>query len=580
MAVSDTPAAPHGGLAARLWRMGMGRPVWIALLVLVLLFLMVYPLGMLVYGSLHEGSPGTGGAFSLAGYAKALSADNAIVLVNTVALSLTKVVPSVAVALALAWIIARTDTPMRGLLEILITLPFFVPPILTAMAWALLGNAHTGPINMFWRSLTGSSQPLVDVYSFGGVVWHMAQYSVSFAFLILVEAFRRMDNSLEEASRMCGASRWRTFRSITLRLLLPVIVTCSVISFIRGMESLESPLFFGTPAGIRVAVTEIYNTINEDFVPDYQYATAFSMIIIGLMFLVLLVQWKLIGNASSYQTVSGKGFRPGVIRLGRWRWLTFGFCLLFFFITVVLPVGQLIVGSVFRYIGFYTWESLTLRHYTSVLTNDAIRSAARNTFALGFFGASGAMVLGSLVAYVSVRTRWKGRRVIDLMAWLPWIMPGIVLGVGYLWAFAYIPGPVTIYGTLWALLLPYVALCTPLANNTMSTAFYQLSVDLEEASRVHGANFIQTMSRILVALAWPSFAIGWVLCFFGLMRELSVSILLYSVGTEVLSVEMLKLWSSGKAEEVCVIGLFMILLVILFRVVQILLARRIAPALK
>jgi len=178
------------------------------------------------------------------------------------------------------------------------------------------------------------------------------------------------------------------------------------------------------------------------------------------------------------------------------------------------------------------------------------------------------MVLGGIVAYVSVRTKWRGRRLIDGLAWLPWMMPGMVLGVGFLWAFAMLPGPFPIYGTIWALLIAYMALGTPIAVRVMSTAYHQLSFDLEECSRVHGASWWQTLWRILIALAWPSFAVGWVLTFFGIMRELSASILLYSVGSEVLSVVLLKLWANGQAEQVSVIGLMMMLLVIFFRWIQ------------
>ena len=187
---------------------------------------------------------------------------------------------------------------------------------------------------------------------------------------------------------------------------------------------------------------------------------------------------------------------------------------------------------------------------------------------LGLMGASATMALGSIVAYISVRTHWRGRRLIDAMAWLPWMMPGMVLGIGFLWAFAMLPGPIPIYGTIWALLLAYVALCTPVSVRVMSSAYAQLSYDLEECSRVHGATFMQTLWRILVALAWPSFAVGWVLTFFGIMRELSASVLLYAVGSEVLSVVLMKLWANGQAEQVSVVGLFMMLLVILFRWVQ------------
>jgi len=178
------------------------------------------------------------------------------------------------------------------------------------------------------------------------------------------------------------------------------------------------------------------------------------------------------------------------------------------------------------------------------------------------------MVLGGIVAYVTTRTLWFGRRLIDLLAWLPWMMPGMVLGIGFLWGFATLPHAIPIYGTLWALLLAYMALGTPVAVRVTSSAYQQIARDLEECSRVHGAGWWQTLGRVLVALAWPAFAVGWVLVFFGIMRELSASILLYAPGTQVLSVVMLKLWTAGKSEEVSVIGLLMLVLVLLFRWVQ------------
>ncbi|WP_246666171.1 iron ABC transporter permease [Aquamicrobium sp. LC103] len=545
----------------------LGRNIGMAVLIFILGFLTLYPLSMLLYGSLHSTPPGMAGEFNLAGYRAILTAQNLLVLVNTVGISLAKTIPSLSIAVLLAWIIARTDTPFRGTLEVLITLPFFIPPILTAMAWGMLGNPQVGVINMAWRWLTGAEEPLVNVYSYGGVIWHMCQYSIPFLFLFIVDAFRAMDPSLEESSRMCGASRWSTFRKITLVLMLPVLTSSFMLSFIRGIESFESPLFFGTPAGITVITTEIYESINHRATPDYQYATALSFAILGLMFLLVLWQWSLL-RGKSFQTVTGKGFRPNVIELGPWRWVTFGFCVLFFFVTVVLPVGQLLLGSFFRFFGFYTYDMLTLEHYRAVFANSEFWRAMRNTMTLGLLGATATMVLGAIVAYVSVRTKWKGRRLIDVMAWLPWMMPGMVLGVGFLWAFAMLPGPLPIYGTIWALLLAYIALGTPVATRVMTGSYHQLSYDLEECSRVHGATWFQTMWRILVALAWPAFAVGWVLTFFGIMRELSASILLYSVGSEVLSVVLLKLWTNGNAEQVSVIGLMMMLLVILFRWVQ------------
>ena len=545
----------------------MNRTLALGGLFLLLGFLTLYPMGMLFFGSIHTAPPGSPGEYSLAGYINIVSGENFRILFNTVVLSLVKTVIAMLLAILLAWIVARTDTPASGTLEVLITLPFFIPPVLTAMAWGMLGNPQVGAINLAWRWLTGSEAALVNVYSYGGVVWHMIQYSTPFLFLFIVDDFRAMDPALEESSRMSGATRWQTFRHVTLMLMLPVTTSAFILSLIKGIEAFESPLFFGTPAGITVLTTEIYHSIHHRATPDYQYATALAFAVMVLMFALVLWQWRLLGGRS-FHTVTGKGYSPNVTKLGPWRWATFGLCVLFFIVTVALPVGQLLIGSFFKFFGFYSLDMLTLEHYRAVLDNREFWRAFWNTMTLGVLGATATMVLCGIVAYVTARTRWRGRRLIDVLAWLPWMMPGMVLGVGFLWGFAMLPGPIPIYGTIWALLLAYMTLGTPIAVRIMSGAYQQLSYDLEECSRVHGASWWQTLWRILVALAWPAFAVGWVLTFFGIMRELSASILLYAVGSEVLSVVLLKLWTNGRAEEVSVIGLLMMLLVILFRWVQ------------
>ena len=541
-----------------------GRNAALGLLLVVVVFLTAYPLAMLVYGSLHSTPPGAAGVFSLDGYRAMLTTTNGLVLLNTVGLSLVKTGLAMVLALFLAWIVARTDTPYRDTLEVLITLPFYIPPILTAMAWGMLATPKGGLINLAWTGLTGSREPLVNVYSYGGVVWHMMQYSTPFLFLLVVGAFRSMDPALEESSRMSGASSLTTFRRVTLGLMLPVTTSAFLLSFIRGVESFESALIFGTPAGIEVITTEIYHLIHHASTPDYQQATALALGIMVLMFLLVAWQWKLLGGRSFF-TVTGKGYSPRVARLGRWRWVTFGFCMFFFVVTVVLPVGQLIISSFFKFFGFYRWNMMTTEHYTAVWNNRLVWRAFGNTLMLGLCGATVTMLLGGFIAYVLVRTRLPIRRVLEVLAWLPWMMPGMVLGVGFLWAYALMPGPIQLYGTLWALLVAYVTLGTPLAVRTMAGAFAQLAHDLEECSRVHGAAWSTTFRRILLALAWPSFAVGWILIFFIILRELSASILLYSVGNEVLSVVVMRLWTEGKAGPVSVIALVMLALVFIFR---------------
>lgn len=546
----------------------------VGLLLVVLSVLTLYPLATLLYGSLHTTPPGVPGEFNFDGYRAVVSKDNFRILIDTLGIAFLKTGIAVALAVLFAWIVARTDTPGRRTLEVLIALPFFIPPVITATAWTVMGNPQVGTINLVWRWMTGTNGTIINVYSYFGVIWHMVQYSTPFIFLFIVDAFRAFDPSLEESSRMSGASRWQTFRRITLVLLLPIITSAFILSFMRGVEAFESPLIFGRPANIYVLTTEIFRAINvTGHLPEYQYATALAFSVLGLMALLVLFQWWLLGNRS-YQTVTGRGYSPGIMKLGKWRWVTFSACVLFFLIAVALPFAQLLVGSFFRLFGFYNWDMLTLEHYEWVLENRQLWRAVSNTMLLGIAGATATMILGGMVAYVSVRTRWHGRRLIESLAWLPWMMPGMVLGVGFLWGFAIIPGPIQIYGTVWALLLAYITLGTPLAVRIMNGTFTQLSFDIEECSRVHGASWLQTLWYILIALSWPAFAVGWILTFFGIMRELSASVLLYSINSEVLSVVMVRMLIDGQPERVTVIALMMMLLVFVFRWIQHLMVRQ------
>lgn len=468
----------QGAAAASRWR-GVPKAVALALLVLFLAFLSVYPLAMLIYGSVHTTPPGMPGGFDLSGYAQVFTGATALVLWNTVAVSFLHTALSLVVALGLAWIIARTDTPCRRQFEVLITLPFFIPPILTAMAWGMLGNAKVGGINQVWRWATGTRGTIIDMYSFGGVVWHMMQYAIPFLFLLVVDALRAIDPSYEEAARTAGAGRWRALHSVAFRSILPILTAAFLLSFMRGMENFESALFFGLPAGIHVITTTIYNSITQSATPQYQFATALSFVVMLLMALLVLIQGRVL-HGRSFTTVTGKGFRPRIAHLGRWRWFTFALCSLVVLVMTVLPVGQLLVGSLFRFYGFYSLKMLTFQHYVTVFSDQELWRGIFNTMILGLAGATATMALAAIVAYIVVRTRWRVRVLVDALAWLPWLMPGIVLAIGLLWAYALMPGPVQIYGTLWALLMAYMALGMPLSVRIMAGAYAQLSADLEE----------------------------------------------------------------------------------------------------
>lgn len=559
-AVSSRPLEWRPG-AARRWLSRRRRWWGGAALTVILAFLAGYPVAMLIYGSFRSTPPAEAGSLSITGY-QAVARLAGPVIVNTVVISAVHTVVALGVALILAWLVARTDLPFRTTFEVVISLPFYIPPLITAVAWGMLAGPRTGLINQVWSSLTRSQHSLVNPYSYGGIVWHMMQYAMPFIFLLLVPAFRNLDTSLEEAGRISGGSRWHTMRRITLPLLLPVISSAVLLSFTRGLEAFESPLIFGTPANIQMITTKIYDSLFSSLTPQYPFASATAVVLMVLMLVLVGLQARLLGGRS-FVTVSGRGYRPQAVKLGRWRWLAFALCTVYVVITVVLPLGQLLVGSLSTHFG--QWQNFTLAQYQTVFSDQFFWNTLFTTAWLSVGSATATMLLGLGIAYLSVRTNSPLRRVVEALAWLPWLMPGIVLGLGLLWAYTLLPGPIAIYGTVWALLLAYTTLRVPLSTRFVVGALQQVGAELDESARVHGGRWWQAVWRVSLPLIWPAFAVGWILAFFGVVVELSATVLLYTPTTETLSIHTLQLWTNGHIEQVAAISLLLLILVVLFK---------------
>lgn len=533
---------------------------------LIVGFLTLYPVMMLLFGSVRSAPPGDAGNFTLEAYTEAYSDYSTYtILLNSLVISCVKTILALLLGGFFAWVVTRTDTPYPRLLEVLITLPFFIPPILTAVAWAMLANPTTGIINKFLMSLFGLESPPFNIYSYGGIVWHMTHYSTAFVFLLIIGAFRAMDPSLEEASHASGASGLKTFFRITLPLMLPAFMGAAILTFIRGVEAFESALFFGLPAKIFVFTTEIYSSLVHRTPPDYARAMALAVTLMAITFILVLTQRRMMGG-KEYFTITGKGYRPQVVKLGLWKWTTFGFCLAYFTVAVVLPISQLILSSFFMIFGLYDLKMITLANYQQAFSDPTFWRALRNSLLLAIGGAGLCMFLSAIIAYITFKTKFWGRAVLDHCSWVPWTVPGMVLALGMLWAYILLPGPVVLYGTFWILLIAYLTLGLPIGVRSMAGTIVQISPDLEECSLVHGATWWQTFVRIYLALLRPGFTAGLMLLFFLFMRELSASVLLYSPGNEVLSVTILKYWEAGRSEVVSVIALVMLAVVLLFRV--------------
>jgi iron(III) transport system permease protein len=534
-------------------------------LLVVIGVLVLYPTYMLLYGSIWSARPGFPGHFTVEHYlSTATSLDTYKVLLNSLIIVGGKTILAGIIAVGLAWLVTRTDVPCRTLVEIVAPLPFFVPGLLSAIGWAMLANPRNGTLNQLAAGVFGLEQGPFNIYSYGGLIFVMALHSAAFVYLMVVAAFRNLDAGLEESAQLSGAGRWTVFRVITLPLVLPALSGAILLTFISGLEAFETPVVLGTPARIFVFTNEIHYAMTVSVPANIGRAMTLGVWLVIITLLLVLLQWRLLGRRS-YTSVTGKGYRPQVTELGVWRWPAFGLFVLYALVAVVLPIGQIFATSFFKVFGLLDWNLFTLDNYRQVLTDPLLGRALRNTLFLAVAGGILVVFLSGLVAYVVVRTRFVGRRVLEILSWLPWTLPGIVLSLAMLWAYIRVPG---LYGTIFILLVAYVTHGLPIGTRALSGTLAQLSMDLEESARVSGASWWATFTRILLALLRPGLVAAWLLLAAMFIRTLSIPIMLMAPGNEVLSVITLNYWDQGQGQKVAVIAMLMLALLVLLMLVE------------
>ncbi|HTF93428.1 MAG TPA: ABC transporter permease subunit, partial [Verrucomicrobiae bacterium] len=359
-----------------------------------------------------------------------------------------------------------------------------------------------------------------------------------------------------------GASVFDTIRRVTLRLSLPSIMALSMLVFIRAIEAFEVPALIGVPAKISVFTTKIFLAIHQ-FPSDFGLAGAYAVTLLAISTIGVLIYGRITRKEERYATVTGKGYRPRVIDLGAWKYLTLGLSFLLFFLAVILPVFVLLWSSFIPYYGVPSrelMEKMTWANYQYILNYPLALTSFKNSFYLSVGSATVVMLLTSIISWITVKTKLPGRAFLDNMTFIPIAMPGIVLGVSLIWV--YLTLPIPIYGTIWVLLLAYVTKFMPYGIRATSASMIQINKELEEASFTSGGTWFQTFYKIILPLLMPGFTAGWIYISIIALRELSTSILLYSYNSTVLSIMAFDLWEGGQYTYVCALGVLMVLLLI------------------
>ena len=494
-------------------------------------------------------------------------------LLNTVYFSVGSASLATLLGGLVAWIVTRTDSPLRGLGYFTAFASFGTPFILYTIGWLLiLGKA--GPVNSWLRLFLDPSGPVVNVYSMWGMVFVEALLWSPFVFLLLAASFRSMDPSLEEASAVCGARVWQTLRRISLRLMLPAFFSVLLLIFIRAFESFEIPALVGLPGDIRVLTTSILLDAQR-MPPTYGRAGAFAVLLMLVVACTLYFYFRMTREATRFHTITGKGYRPTLIQLGGWRYVTASGLLLYSFVLLVLPFLIVLWASLLPFYiqpSFEAISKFTLKNYITAVHFPKITDSIKNSVLLGLGSATAVMVLTTLASWILVRTKLRGRWLLDLLTTLPLLFPGIVMGLAIMRFYLIVPIP--IYGTLWILLVAFVTRYIPYGIRYTHSGLLQLHRELEEAAYASGGSWLNTMRRITMPLLTPSFLGGWVFIFLLSAKELSMSILLVSPQTPVVSVAIYELWENGQVGELAAFGVIWTTILVSIAVAYYLFARR------
>jgi iron(III) transport system permease protein len=534
-----------------------------AILLLVVGFLVLTPLALMILNSFQIARPGQPIVWGMDGWVKAFTTPGITkAMTNTFALAITRQAIALFIGAFFAWLIARTDLPMKGLLEFFFWLSFFLPALPETMGWILLLDPKYGLLNQGLVGLGVVNQSLFNIYSFWGIVWAHMGGSVSVKVMLLAPAFRNLDAALEESSRISGASGWHTFFHIVVPVMMPAILVTTILGIIRSLEAFEIELLLGTPIGLQVYSTKIHELVTWE-PPQFPPAMALSTVFLGVLLLLVAFQRRYIANRI-YTTVTGRGFSTRPTQLGRWRYPAFALVLSFALVITVVPTVLLVTGTFMKLFGFFNIaHPWTLDNWRATLSDPVLLRSLWNTLAIGLGSGLIGVLFYSFIAYMIVKTRDRGRWLLDFLSWLPWSIPGILLGVALLWTFLQTKIFLPLYGTIYLLMVAMVIKSMPFGTQMIKSVLLQLGNDLEEASKVCGGTWLDTFRRVIFPLTMPALITVGLVGFISAARDISTVVLLGSGRSRTLSLLMLDFAAGAEFEKATVVAVMVVGLVVI-----------------
>src|SRR5436305_2920093 len=542
-----------------------------ALVAILAGLLVLYPVGFLLQAALNTGDtearPPT--QYGFENFAGLLAYPQ--IILNTLTVSFAATAIALVLGFVMAWIITRTNVPGRHFFEQMMVVPYYLTPLLGALAWSLLGTPESGFLNQVYRAL-GGSEHLIDINSAAGIAWVMALFEGSVAFVMIGAVMKSMDPSLEEASQVMGASRVRTMLRITLPLVMPGVLGAAIFVFAEMLGSFAAALVLGLPSRYYVITTAIYQLVQQ-YPPKIQIAAAMGVCLFAVMCFMLFLYRRIV-MTGSYVTITGKAFRPRVADIGPLRYVLLGVCLLYLFAAVGLPLVTLLYASLQKIaVAFPAAGNWTLENFRVAVTMNAVRSALTNSLLLGFGTATIGVVLMGLLTWLIYRSRLPGSGLIEYMVMFPQAVPRLVFAFGLMWAWVVFPIP--IYGTLWLLLIAYLTVFLPLGVRTIAGVMLQIDKSLEECAQMCGAPWAFRVRTVTIPLLVPGLVAAWLLLFIASVRELGASILLMGPHSKVITPSIVESWFSTSSELPAALALIQTLVVALAMIILVAVTRRI-----
>jgi len=528
--------------------------------VIFTVYIAVIPLAFLIWQSFRTPQTATTAAvFTLGNYVEAYgSSDTWRLFWTSIRFAVGASLFAFLLGTALAWMNERTNTPFKSIFFALSIIPLVIPGILFTVAWILLASPKIGIVNLVLQGWLGLDEPPVDIYSLGGMIWVDGLHYSPMAFLLMTAALRAMDPALEESATMSGANIFQVAWRVTLKLTWPAIFATILILFVRAIESFEVPALLGLPVGIEVFTSSIYQAVHR-YPSQVGLASAYSVTLLVITTAGVYFVSRLSSRGSKYATMTGKGFRPRPIDLGRWRWFTAALFVVYFLLIVVLPFSVLLWSSFQRFYAVPSMEALqnlTLDPYRFIFAYPNLTRTVWNSVVLSFGTATIVMLVASVICWIVVKTKIRGRWLLDNIASLPMVFPGLVLGLAIM--IFYLNVDIGVYGTIWIMFIAYITRFMPYGLRYSTTSMLQIHKELEESAAMSGASWFTAFRRIILPLLKPGLLAGWIYVMIVSIRELSASILLYSPDTQVVSIVIWQLWENGQYVELSALGVLFI----------------------